>query len=201
MKVPVAIPVLQPHQKQPKASMLADELRSLVVKEKKALDEIRLKQAFVDDVLRIRQEEEGLTGRKCQAEITVYDTLRNETKETKIDEEQRKADERRRAEQRKDYLAPYLSQYCKGTATRDVRLSAKDAVDVKNAVLKDLKDRLIQRAHIMQNRLDREKEELARHQTNFHKSQEQMAESKEHEHYIQIVENAMWRISILEKRL
>eukprot|EP00755_Sulcionema_specki_P018463 Sspe_Gene.66944::Locus_39538_Transcript_2_2_Confidence_0.800_Length_509::g.66944::m.66944 len=50
-------------------------------------------------------------------------------------------------------------------------------------------------------RLDKEKEELARHQTNFHKSQEQMAESKEHEHYIQIVENAMWRISILEKRL
>ena len=172
-----------------------------MAKEKKCLDEIRLKQAFAEEILKNRQEEEGGTGKKCQAEITVYDTLRNETKETKIDEEQRKADERRRAEQRKDYLAPYLSQFAKGGDTKDIKLTGKDALDVKNQVLKDLKDRLIQRAHIMQNRLDREKEELARHQTNFHKSQEQMAETKEHDHYIQIVENAMWRISTLEKRL
>eukprot|EP01064_Diplonema_japonicum_P000191 TRINITY_DN10134_c0_g1_i1.p1 TRINITY_DN10134_c0_g1~~TRINITY_DN10134_c0_g1_i1.p1 ORF type:complete len:893 (+),score=168.81 TRINITY_DN10134_c0_g1_i1:80-2758(+) len=201
MKIPVTIPVLQPHQKHPKQSVLAEELRTLIGKEKKCLDDIKLKQSFSEEILKNRQEEEGLTGKKCQAEITVYDTLRNETKETKIDEEQRKADERRRAEQRKDYLAPYLSQYSKGGCTKDIKLSAKDAIDVKNQVLKDLKDRLIQRAHIMQNRLDREKEELARHQTNFHKSQEQMTESKEHEHYIQIVENGMWRIGILEKRL
>ena len=187
----------------PKQTVLAEELRTLIAKEKKCLDEIRLRQAFAEEILRNRQDEEGLgvAGKKCQAEITVYDTLRNETKETKIDEEQRKADERRRTEQRKDYLAPYLSPFTKGGCTKDIKLAAKDAVEVKNHVLKDLKDRLIQRAHIMQNRLDREKEELARHQTNFHKSQEQMAESKEHEHYIQIVENAMWRISILEKRL
>eukprot|EP01063_Lacrimia_lanifica_P014099 TRINITY_DN20766_c0_g1_i1.p1 TRINITY_DN20766_c0_g1~~TRINITY_DN20766_c0_g1_i1.p1 ORF type:complete len:929 (+),score=414.41 TRINITY_DN20766_c0_g1_i1:108-2894(+) len=204
--IAVTIPLLQPHQKKPGQAVLAEELRMLGTKEKKCLDEIRSKQAFAEEILKNREEEEGRTQagggpRKCQAEITVYDTLRNETKEAKVDIEQRKADERRRAEQRKDYLAPYLAQYAKGGDTKNIRLTGKDAIDVKNQVLKDLKERLIQRAHIMQNRLDREKEELARHQTNFHKAQEQMTETKEHDHFIQIVENAIWRIGILETRL
>lgn len=141
-------------------------------------------------------------GKRVGADISVYDVLRNQTKETQHDEEQRIKEEKRRADQRKDYLAPYLSQYNKsGGDLKLVELKPKEAMEVKALVLKELKDRLIQRAHIMQNRLDKEKEDLARQQQNFHKSQEQMSEHKEHEAYIRFVEDSMWRISILEKRL
>eukprot|EP01062_Namystynia_karyoxenos_P010229 TRINITY_DN13621_c0_g2_i1.p1 TRINITY_DN13621_c0_g2~~TRINITY_DN13621_c0_g2_i1.p1 ORF type:complete len:1002 (+),score=402.03 TRINITY_DN13621_c0_g2_i1:106-3111(+) len=235
----VTAPVLQPHMKKPKQSVISEELRGLYMKEKKCLSEIEERRGQVDAIVREREAEDeqssrvwppgkeehderhamaqkrrpadagtspvgmdAQSGKKVAADITVYDILRNQTKESVIDEAQRKEEDRRRAEQRKDYLAPYLNQYNKtGGSTLDIELKPQQASEVKNAVLRDLKERLIQRAHIMQNRLDKEKEELARTQQNFHKSQEQMSEHKEHEQYIRFVEDAMWRISILEKRL
>jgi len=238
----VTAPVLQPHMKKPKQSALSEELRTLLVKEKKCLSEIDERRAQVDQIVKDRAEEDeqssrgwepgkeekdnqtdqkrgragdmgtspmfmdygaDVQGKKVGADITVYDILRNQTKESQTDEQQRREDERKRAEQRKDYLAPYLQPYNKGGgSTLDIELKGKEANDVKGKVLQDLKDRLIQRAHIMQNRLDREKEELARTQQNYHKNQDnQMSERGEHDQYIRFVEEAMWKISILEKRL
>eukprot|EP00756_Hemistasia_phaeocysticola_P014690 Hpha_TRINITY_DN15351_c1_g2::TRINITY_DN15351_c1_g2_i1::g.87928::m.87928 len=232
----VTAPVLQPHMKKPKQSALSEELRTLLMKEKKCLSEIDERRTQVDQIVKDRGEEDEqsnrmwepgkeekeqdpsrrrqgdagtapmfmdpASGKKVGADITVYDILRNQTKESQTDEAQRREDERKRAEQRKDYLAPYLQPYNKGGgSTLDVELKGKEANEVKAKVLNDLKERLIQRAHIMQNRLDREKEDLARKQQNYHKNQEQMPERGEHEEYIRFVEEAMWRISILEKRL
>eukprot|EP00668_Euglena_longa_P014791 GGOE01018816.1.p1 GENE.GGOE01018816.1~~GGOE01018816.1.p1 ORF type:complete len:876 (-),score=304.14 GGOE01018816.1:111-2354(-) len=202
---PVTIEHVDPFAKDPKTSALGEEMRLLFVKEKECMAAIRESEREAKDILAQRAKEEQDVG----FVTTVYDTLRNKPKEDELLEQRRRLEEQQRAQKKKDYLAPYLEHLARVNAAKvppakpipaDGRLSREDAMKVKEACLKDLKDRLIQRAHIMQNRLDEEKEKLARKQSNFQKNQEQI-DNMNQEEYIQFCENAMWRIHILEKRL
>eukprot|EP00667_Euglena_gracilis_P002299 EG_transcript_2300 len=202
---PVTIEHVDPFAKDPKTSALGEEMRLLFVKEKECMAAIRESEREAKDILAQRAKEELDVG----FVTTIYDTLRNKPKEDELLEQRRRQEEQQRAQKKKDYLAPYLEHLARANAAKipppkplapDGRLPREDAMKVKEACLKDLKDRLIQRAHIMQNRLDEEKEKLARKQSNFQKNQEQI-DNMNQEEYIQFCENAMWRIHILEKRL
>jgi hypothetical protein len=84
-----------------------------------------------------------------------------------------------------------------------VRLYAcvsQEALTVREKCLKALKDRLIERANIIQARHEEETAALAKRQTNFQRDREQMSREDEEE-YERQCEESMFRIHILEQRL
>eukprot|EP01006_Ploeotia_vitrea_P026913 TRINITY_DN59825_c0_g1_i1.p1 TRINITY_DN59825_c0_g1~~TRINITY_DN59825_c0_g1_i1.p1 ORF type:complete len:865 (-),score=87.34 TRINITY_DN59825_c0_g1_i1:1139-3733(-) len=205
---PVTVESVDAFAKPLKPAVLSEEMRMLFIKEKECLTLIRDSEKEAKEILAQRQKEE----QNVESVTTVYDTLRNKPKEDEQAEMRRKLEEQQRSVKKKDYLAPYIEQfvrshtrpqlYARGSLNlNEIKLTKDEAQKVKEACLKDLKDRLIQRAHIMQTRLDEEKAALARRQSNFQKNQEQLDSAKEHEDYLQFCEEAMWRIHILEKRL
>jgi len=93
-----------------------------------------------------------------------------------------------------DYLTPYLRNI------RDPsRITKEEAVEVRQACLDGLKARLVERANIIQSRLNEENLKLARKQEQFQRSQREGDLSTEE--YERSCTDAMFRINILEQRL
>lgn len=93
-----------------------------------------------------------------------------------------------------DYLTPYLRNIRDAT-----RISKDEAMEVRQACLDGLKARLVERANIIQTRLNEENQKLARKQEQFQRSQrEGDLSTEEYERYCT---EAMFRINILEQRL
>lgn len=93
-----------------------------------------------------------------------------------------------------DYLTPFLR------GVRDVGMMSKEeALEVRQACLDSLKARLVERANIIQSRLNEENAKLARKQEQFQRSQREGDLSTEE--YEKYCTEAMFRIQILEQRL
>jgi hypothetical protein len=190
-----------PYVDAPKETELSEQLRMLLEKEHECLTDIRAKAEECKEILTTLEAESKSVHRMLSA----YDTLRNRPKETEAELAQMRAEESRRAESRKDYLAPYIAkleiakQY-KGDYS-SVRLTADQAKQVRDEALRELKERLIQRGHIMQNRMDHEKEELNKRQMSYQKNLDAADGSKESEEFAQFCKDATWRMKILDERL
>lgn len=193
--------ITMPYSEPPKDSDLSDQLRFLLDRENDCLTEIRSKADECKDILNTLESEQKTVLRV----LSTYDTLRNRPKETEAELAQMLAEESRRAESRKDYLAPYIAKLeiakqCKGDYS-NVRLTTDQAKQVRDEALRELKERLIQRGHIMQARMDREKEELNRRQMSYQKNLDAADGSKESEEFAQFCKDATWRMKILDERL
>lgn len=71
---------------------------------------------------------------------------------------------------------------------------------VRDECMKALKERLIERATIIQVRNDQETQAYQRRQADYQRHQESMT-SEEHEEYRNFCNEALFRIHILERRL
>lgn len=93
-----------------------------------------------------------------------------------------------------DYLTPFLRNI------KDLsKITKEEALEVRQACLDALKARLVERANIIQSRLNEENAKLARKQEQFQRSQrEGDLSTEEYERYCT---EAMFRIQILEQRL
>jgi len=119
--------VTLPYAEPPKETQLVEELRVLRVKENECWSEISNKMDEVRELLDTRKKELA----DVRFVLSVYDTLRNRPRETEAELEQMRAEEQRKAESRKDYLAPYIANLdiaksCKGDYT-NIRLNAEEA--------------------------------------------------------------------------
>ncbi|RHY46059.1 hypothetical protein DYB38_010915 [Aphanomyces astaci] len=100
-----------------------------------------------------------------------------------------------------DYLSPFLQSVHSHHRTphgggRKQVLSREDAHYVRDMCLKNLKERLLERANIIQTRLDKENAALAKKQAAFQRSQ------REHDQeFERFCSETMFRIQILEQRL
>lgn len=95
-----------------------------------------------------------------------------------------------------DYLSPFLqSVHYNGTD-----LSKEDAHTVREMCLRNLKERLLERANIIQARLDRENGLLAKRQAAFQRSQREHDQGTDEE-FERFCSETMFRIQILEQRL
>lgn len=93
-----------------------------------------------------------------------------------------------------DYLAPFLR------AVRDVHsISKEEALEIRQTCLDSYKARLVERANIIQARLNEENAKLGRKQEQFQRSQREGDMSTEE--YEKYCTEAMFRIQILEQRL
>lgn len=138
----------------------------------------------LSEITRTRQnQEQNLT-----LETPYYDIVRIKAEESEEEEEER-------TEAMYDYLSPFLPPLI-GMA----QLNRDQSLEVREKCLKALKDRLIERANIIQARLDEESSALGKRQQNFQRDRDQMSPEEEEE-YERAVEESMFHIHILEKRL
>ena len=123
--------------------------------------------------------------------VSVYDTARSRLANAE-DEEDPDA-----AQVPHDYLTPFLPD---PIGVNDPPLSREEALQAREACLRSLKDRLVERANIVQSRLDEENALLSKKQAAFQRNRDHIdpADEAEYERYCQ---EAMFRIQILEQRL
>ncbi|XP_045298851.1 dynein regulatory complex subunit 7 isoform X1 [Leopardus geoffroyi] len=145
------------------------------------------------EILKLREEEEE----EHRLTISIYDTKRNE----KI-KEYREAMERvmheehlRQVEAQLDYLAPFLAQL-----PPSEKMTRWQAMRVKDECLSDFKQRLIDKANLIQARFEKETQELQKKQQWYQENQVTLTVEDE-DLYLSYCSQAMFRIRILEQRL
>ncbi|GAB1293504.1 Dynein regulatory complex subunit 7 [Apodemus speciosus] len=152
------------------------------------------------EILKLREEEEeahALT-------ISIYDTKRNEkSKEYREamswfpgpQERVLHEEHLRQVEAQLDYLAPFLAQLPPGE-----KLTRWQAVRLKDECLSDFKQRLIDKANLIQARFEKETQELQKKQQWYQENQVTLTPEDE-DLYLSYCSQAMFRIRILEQRL
>lgn len=161
--------------------------------EKKCLDKIRESEEETREILEERINEEA----NPVLLVSVYDTERNEKAKLRRQEieRQEKEDELRKRDAELDYLAPFLARI-----GNPDRLTRNDAFKVKEQCLNDLKQRLIDKANLIQARFEKETSELQKKQAWYQENQMSMSKEDE-EDYLNFCSESMFRIHILELRL
>ncbi|KAI9093129.1 hypothetical protein DFS34DRAFT_274340 [Phlyctochytrium arcticum] len=182
---------VNPYAKPPKKQHLLAELLDCLRAEQACLAAVKGSDREVKEILAARQAEE----KDVALVISFYDTIRNqaklpseEKKETYKEEEEAKATDL-------DYLSPFVVNYANpNTLTRE------EALQVKDACLKFFKERLIEKANIIQGRLDEVTAEYQRRQLAYSRNADSMT-VEETEEYVKFCNDALFKIHILEKRL
>ncbi|KAG8524304.1 Dynein regulatory complex subunit 7 [Galemys pyrenaicus] len=145
------------------------------------------------EILKLREEEEEAH----TLAISIYDTKRNEKSK-----EYREAMERvmheehlRQVEAQLDYLAPFLAQL-----PPTEKLTRWQAIRLKDECLNDFKQRLIDKANLIQARFEKETQELQKKQQWYQENQVTLT-AEDEDLYLSYCSQAMFRIRILEQRL
>lgn len=158
--------------------------------EKGAQAEILWKLEFEKNIQQLRQNANTETLFSKVLEKTIYDKARDKMKQGKKTDE-----EETTGTQEKDYLAPILKKLGFGTQ----ELNEEAAIMVKNEALRNLKERLLTRAEIIQRRLEDEQKLLEQAYANLRrKGENQNAEDEKN--YEREVQKANFRIEILTER-
>ncbi|XP_026350640.3 dynein regulatory complex subunit 7 [Ursus arctos] len=145
------------------------------------------------EILKLREEEEGAH----TLTISIYDTKRNEkSKEYREAMEHVMHEERlRQVEAQLDYLAPFLAPFPPGE-----KLTHWQAVQVRDECLSDFKQRLIDKANLIQARFEKETQELQKQQQWYQENQVTLT-AEDKAWYLSYYSQAVFRMRILEQRL
>uniref|UniRef100_G1MFE1 Dynein regulatory complex subunit 7 n=1 Tax=Ailuropoda melanoleuca TaxID=9646 RepID=G1MFE1_AILME len=145
------------------------------------------------EILKLREEEEGAH----TLTISIYDTKRNEkSKEYREAMEHVMHEEHlRQVEAQLDYLAPFLAQLPPGE-----KLTHWQAMKVKDECLSDFKQRLIDKANLIQARFEKETQELQKQQQWYQENQVTLT-AEDKAWYLSYYSQAVFRMRILEQRL
>jgi len=197
---------VDPFSKPPTEAQLLDEFTRLQAAERECINEIKdydrqtketLKQRAAEEADIEEAEEEAArmspSGKPLVPRyltVSVYDTARSRL--NNMEEEEDDSDVVPH-----DYLTPFLSE---PIGVDDDPLPRDEALQAREACLRSLKDRLVERANIVQSRLDDENALLSKKQAAFQRNRDHMDPSDEAE-YERYCQEAMFRIQILEQRL
>ncbi|KAJ0405407.1 hypothetical protein ATCC90586_009446 [Pythium insidiosum] len=186
---PVEVIMADPGAPKPKLSVLDDELRASIQMEKDCYAAIRHSEMETQDILKIRKREEMA----IVLETSFFDANDDDAEAQKKVEINEKGKD---AKQEVDYLSPFLQavHYTGGDLSKD------DAHTVREMCLRNLKERLLERANIIQGRLDKENALLAKRQAAFQRSQREHDQGTDEE-FERFCSETMFRIQILEQRL
>ncbi|RNA42987.1 dynein regulatory complex subunit 7 isoform X1 [Brachionus plicatilis] len=181
--------------KQKKNVELYQFLSWLINEEEMVKSMVRKSEEEVKSILNDRTHEETVT----EKTVSIYDTDRNEkAKQYKLDIEKKINEEKLRKQTHEvDYLAPFLAE--KGLSDKQP-ISASAAADLKERCLSDLKQRLIDKANLIQKRYEAESNEMQKKQQWYQANQINMSREDEQE-YLEYCSDALFRIHILELRL
>ncbi|XP_006641383.1 dynein regulatory complex subunit 7 [Lepisosteus oculatus] len=184
---------VDPNEKPSKNLFLYEILMSLMQEEEIVKQRVKESEKETRAILSLRAQEDIGT----ELLISVYDTARNEKARKNREDMERSAKEEklRKAEKELDYLAPFLAQLGDPDA-----LTRKMALQLREDCLSDLKQRLIDKANLIQAHFEKETQELQKKQQWYQQNQLSLTKDDE-ETYLSYCSEAMFRIHILELRL
>ncbi|KAJ3373708.1 hypothetical protein HDU91_006037 [Kappamyces sp. JEL0680] len=190
--------VVDPNAKPMKQQHMFSQLLDLYRTEQSFLQAIKNYERELGEILQLRVTEE----QELSLSISIYDTLRNDAKLPEIDQGSHEnlhklvvPDEEGQKVVEIDYLSPFLINY-----ENQKIVTREEAVSVKDACLKSLRERLVEKANIIQGRLDETTEAFQQRQLHYSKNADSMT-AEETEEYVQFCNDALFKIHILEKRL
>jgi hypothetical protein len=159
---------------------------------------IRTSENEVNDILNSRTNEEVAS----ELTVSIYDTQRNDKakKHREMLERIERELEAQREERELDYLEPFLAKLSPEDYHPGAKLTRQQAFSLRQDCLADLKQRLIDRANLIQSRFEKETQELQKRQSWYQQNQVSMQKADEQE-YLSYCNDAMFRIHILEQRL
>ncbi|KAL2093675.1 hypothetical protein ACEWY4_010987 [Coilia grayii] len=184
---------VDPFEKPSKNLFLYEMLMALMKEEEKVAQRIKSSEKEVRAILDLRQYEET----NIELHISIYNTARNDKARKHREALERMAEEARLLQEEKelDYLAPFLAQL-----GDPEELTRQMALQLRNDCLAELKQRLIDKANLIQGRFEKETQELQQKQQWYQKNQPTMTKEDE-DQYLAYCSDAMFRIHILKLRL
>ncbi|KAL7885365.1 hypothetical protein AOLI_G00056600 [Acnodon oligacanthus] len=184
---------VDPFKKPCKNLFLYKTLMALMKEEENVLMRIKDSEKEVRAILAARQQEES----GIELQISIYNTARNEKARCHREALERLAEEEllQKEEKELDVLAPFLAQLGDPES-----LTQQQALQLRTDCLAELKQRLIDRANLIQARFEKETQELQQKQQWYQKNQLTMTKEDE-DAYLAYCSNAMFRINILKLRL
>uniref|UniRef100_A0A8C9SGP5 Dynein regulatory complex subunit 7 n=1 Tax=Scleropages formosus TaxID=113540 RepID=A0A8C9SGP5_SCLFO len=184
---------VDPFEKPKKNLLLYEMLMSLMKEEEKVMLRVMDSEKEVRAILALREQEE----RKIKLHISIYNTARNEKARTHREMKARLAKEEqvRREQKELDYLAPFLAKLGDPET-----LTRQEALQLRSDCLTDLKQRLIDKANLIQACFEKETQELQLKQQWYQKNQLSMSKEDEAT-YLAYCSDAMFRIHVLKLRL
>jgi len=165
-------------------------LQEAAALERDCYSNIKSSQMLLQQIVAIRREMEG----NVVIDRTVFEAAFEGADKNSSQNKAASANDAADAAKGTDYLSPYLRHI------NDIaRITKEEALEIRQVCLDALKARLVERANIIQSRLNEENSKLARKQEQFQRSQrEGDLSTEEYESYCT---QAMFRIQILEERL
>ena len=160
-------------------SLIQQEHQNLLSKEKECYQTIR------NEELTISEEYKQMRFGLLLIEKTLYDEAREKFKENKAKDEDDQG-----SGNDDDYLKPFLEK--RGLNPVDPVTSYELAVQIKTDVMKKMKERIIARAKIIQERLQKQQSELKMLEEQYQKKQEQKNEKE--------LSEVKFKIGILQSR-
>ncbi|TPX32812.1 hypothetical protein SmJEL517_g04139 [Synchytrium microbalum] len=166
-------------------------LNSLLRAEQICLQAVRGSEREVRDILQARQAEES----EIVLNVSVFDTTRNQAPSEEEKAVHKGTEDETKRDLDLDYLSPFLINYPPGHI-----LNREEALAVKDACIKSLKERLLERANIIQTRLDALTAEYQKRQAAFARN---VDGDRIHtaEEFARFSEDALFSIRVHEKRL
>ena len=197
---------VDPFSRTPTDTELQEEYAQLQQAERESLTQLRETDRQAKDELTRRADEEAVIAEAMDEDeqvfgdgnfalprhlsVSAYDTGRSKLVLSHDETEEV-------AEVPRDFLTPFLPRQLSPEAPP---LTREEALRVRDDCLRSLKDRLVERATIVQSRLDEENAALSKRQTTFQRNRDHM-DPREEEEYEAFCQEAMFRIQILEQRL
>ncbi|NXQ95038.1 DRC7 protein, partial [Sagittarius serpentarius] len=172
---------------------LYKSLQRLTEEEKQLKQQVRQSEAEVLNILKIRENEETAV----KLSVSIYNTERNEKRRQQYEAMKNTMEDELlgQEEQDLDYLAPFLIQI----GHRE-KMTAGQALHVRDACLTDLKHCLIDKANIIQARFEKAVEELQKKDQWFQENQNQLS-AEEEDDFLACCSETAFRIHILALRL
>ena len=175
---------VNPHLPPPTHTESRDEFEALLDLQKKLIQEFKEEDRAVKEMLEVRRKEEE--------KMELIDSLREQLKKRLTQDSSKPKTKEIDPVAKSDYLSPYWPK-----AAKERALTRSEAMAVKDAYLKALKDALLDRAHIIESRLEDEQQNLARKQAGHQRQDKDKAAEDD---YAKFVSNATFRIQILKQR-
>uniref|UniRef100_A0A7S3LLB9 Dynein regulatory complex subunit 7 C-terminal domain-containing protein n=1 Tax=Aplanochytrium stocchinoi TaxID=215587 RepID=A0A7S3LLB9_9STRA len=173
----------------PRQATLDAEFQKALQVEKDLYQAVRDSEREMQDIVSLRKREEQV----IILEKSVFETAREKAKENTVDESAVEIQEEK-DENHVDYLTPFLQNVHDISA-----ITLEEAEDARDECLKAMKERLLERANIIQCRLDEENSLLAKKQAAFQRNRDHVEGADDE--FERFCAEAMFRIQILEQRL
>jgi len=188
-KMPHDIQLVGANTRPLKEKEIEREFQEALQSEKDCYQQVRDTEREIQDILSLRKREELMV----VLDLSVFEKARlraNEVAKENPDEQVLHVKDPLMV----DYLTPFLMNFPDLTL-----ITVEEAEEARNSCLKALKERLLERATIIQCRLDDENAMLAKKQAAFQRSRDHVEGADEE--FEKFCSEAMFRIQILEQRL